>query len=171
MLNDASNKPFKFRTRNWIEINDDIRGAYTPNKQIRFKTTMLRSSLSDYSDAYILVKGNISVNNTAAEGAAANNINKKVILKNCAPFTKCINRINNTAIDNAQDIVIIMPMYNLIEYSDNYSKTSGILWQFCEDIPTVNNNGNIVEFTGANATTISFNFKSNKQVRLIITGE
>ena len=171
MLNDASNKPFKFRTRNWIEINDDIRGAYTPNKQIRFKTTMLRSSLSDYSDAYILVKGNISVNNTAAEGAAANNINKKVILKNCAPFTKCINRINNTAIDNAQDIVIIMPMYNLIEYSDNYSKTSGILWQFCEDIPTVNNNGNIVDFTGANATTISFNFKSNKQVRLIITGE
>ena len=77
MLNDASNKPFKFRTRNWIEINDDIRGAYTPNKQIRFKTTMLRSSLSDYSDAYILVKGNISVNNTAATAVDLNNRNKK----------------------------------------------------------------------------------------------
>ena len=77
MLNDASNKPFKFRTRNWIEINDDIRGAYTPNKQIRFKTAMLRSSLSDYSDAYILVKGNISVNNTAATAVDLNNRNKK----------------------------------------------------------------------------------------------
>ena len=59
MLNDASNKPSKFRTRNWVEINDDIRGAYSPNKQIRFKTAMLRSSLCDYSDAYILVKENI----------------------------------------------------------------------------------------------------------------
>ena len=77
MLNDASNKPFKFRTRNWIEINDDIRGAYTPNKQIKFKTTMLRYSLSDYSDAYILVKGNISVNNTAAITVDLNNRNKK----------------------------------------------------------------------------------------------
>ena len=66
MLNDASNKSSKFRTRNWVEKNDDIRGAYSLNKQIRFKTAMLRSSLCDYSDAYILVKGNISVNNTAA---------------------------------------------------------------------------------------------------------
>ena len=78
MLNDASNKPSKFRTRNWVEINDDIRDAYSPYKQIRFKTAMLRSSLCDYSDAYIFVKGNISVNNTAGAGAAAaNNTNKK----------------------------------------------------------------------------------------------
>ena len=86
---------------------------------------MLRSSLCDYSDAYILVKGNITVKNTAAEGAAANNTNKKVIFKNCAPFTNCIIKINNTQIDNAEYIDIVMPMYNLIEYSDNYSKTSG----------------------------------------------
>ena len=66
LLNDASNKPSKFRTRNWVEINYDLRGVYSPNKQIRFKTAMLRSSLCDYSDVYILVKGNISVNNTAA---------------------------------------------------------------------------------------------------------
>ena len=118
LLTDASNKPSKFRTRNWVEINDDIRGAYSPNKQIIFKTAMLRSSLCDYSDAYILTKGNISVNNTVA----ANNTNKKVIFKNCAPFTKCISKINNTQIDNAQYIDIVMPMYNLIEYSDNYSK-------------------------------------------------
>ena len=76
-LNDESNKPSKLRTRNWVETNDDIRGVYSPNKQIRFKTAMLRSSLCDYSDAYILVKGNITVNNTAADDASANNTNKK----------------------------------------------------------------------------------------------
>ena len=76
LLNDASNKPSKFRTKNWVEINDDIRGEYSPNKQIRFNTAMLRSSLCDYSDGYILVKGNILVNNTATEGAVANNTNK-----------------------------------------------------------------------------------------------
>ena len=86
---------------------------------------MLRSSLCDYSDAYILVKGNISVNNTAAADADAKNTNKKVIFKNCATFTDCISKINNTHIDNAKDIDIVMPMYNLIEYSDNYSKPSG----------------------------------------------
>ena len=120
---------------------------------------MLRSSLCDYSDAYILVKGNISVNNTAAAGAAANNINKKVIFKNCAPFTNCISKINNTQIDNAEYIDIVMPMYNLIEYSDNYSKTSGSLWQYCKDIPAVNNNSDIVDFNGANSSD-SFNFKA-----------
>ena len=85
---------------------------------------MLRFSFCDYSDAYIHVKGNITVNNTAAEGADANNTNKKVIFKNCAPFTKCISKINNTQIDNAEYIYIVMPVYNFIEYSDNYSKTS-----------------------------------------------
>ena len=77
LLNDTSSKPSKFRTRNWVEINDDIRGAYFPNKQIRFKTAMLRSSLCDYSDVYVVLKGNISVNNTVAEGAAKNNTKKK----------------------------------------------------------------------------------------------
>ena len=120
---------------------------------------MLRSSLCDYSDAYILLKGNMAVNNTAADGAAANNNNKKVIFKNCALFTNCISKINNTQIDNAEYIDIVMPMYNLIEYSDNYSKTSGSLWQYCKEIPAVNNDGNIVDFNGANATD-SFNFKT-----------
>ena len=90
LLDSASNKPSKSRPRNWVKINDDIRGAYSPNKQIRFKTAMLRSSLCNYSDAYILVKGNIAVNNNAGASAAANNIGKKVIFKNCAPFTNCI---------------------------------------------------------------------------------
>ena len=122
LLNDESNKPSKFRTRNWVEINDEARGTYSPNKQIKFKTSMLRSSLCDYGDAYILVKGNITVNNTTAAGAAANNTNKKVIFKNCVPFTNCISKINNAEIDNAQYIDIVMPMYNLIEYSGNIVK-------------------------------------------------
>ena len=158
LLDNALNQPSKFRTRNWVEINDDIRGAYSANKQIRFKTAMLRSSLCEYSDAYILVKGNISVNNTVGAGAAANNVNKKVIFKNCSPFTNCISKINNIQIDNTEYIDIVMSMYNLIEYSDNYSKTSESIWQSCKDIPAVNNNGDIVDFTATN-TTHSFRFK------------
>ena len=106
-----------------------------------------------------LLKENITVNNTAAEGAATNNTNKKVIFKTCAPFTDCIRKINNTEIDNAEYIDIVMPMHNLIEYGDNYSKTSGSLWQYCKEIPAVNNAGNIVDFNRANATD-SFNFKT-----------
>ena len=74
LLNDGSNKPSKFRTRNWVEVNDEARGTYSHNKQIKFKTPMLRSSLCDYSDGYILFKGNITANNTAAGAAATNNI-------------------------------------------------------------------------------------------------
>ena len=83
----------------------------------------------------------------------------KKLFKNYTPFTNCISKINNTEIDNAKDIDIVMPMYNLIEYSDNYSKTSWRLWKYCKDIPAVNNNGNIVDFNCANATD-SFNFKT-----------
>ena len=154
------NQPSKFRTRNWIEINDESKGAYNVNSQIKFKTTMLKSSLCDYSDAYILVKGTISVNNSAAAGAAANNTNKKVIFKNCAPFTNCISEINNTQIDDAKDTDIVMPMHDLIEYSDNYAKTTGILWQYCKDMPARSANANdaITEFTEGNLTD-SFKFK------------
>ena len=129
------------------------------NSQIKFKTTMLKSSLCDYSDAYILVKGTISVNNSAAQGAAANNAHKKVIFKNCAPFTNCTTEINNTQIDNAKDIDIVMSMYNVIEYSDNYAKATGSLWQYCKDIPARNAaNDEIIGFTEGNLTD-SFNFK------------
>ena len=160
LIDDTSNQPSKFRTRNWVEINDELRGTYNVGSQIKFKTTMLKSSFCDYSDAYILVKGTISVNTTAAADANANNTNKKVIFKNCALFTNCISEINNTQIDNAKDIDIVMPMYNLIEYSDNYAKTTGSLWQYCKDILARNNNKEIIEFTGGNLTD-SFNFKVN----------
>ena len=84
---------------------------------------------------------------------------KKVIFKNCAPFTDCISKINKIQVDIAKDTDIVMPMYNLIECSDNYLKTSWSLWQYCKDIPAVNNGGNIVDFNGANATD-SFNLKT-----------
>ena len=108
---------------------------------------MIKSSLCDYSGACILVKGTITVNNTAAADADANYTNKKVTLKNCTPFTNCISEVNNTQVDNAKNIDIVMLMYNLIEYSDNYSKTSGSLWQYCKDIPAVDDNNAIVNFT------------------------
>ena len=164
MLDTTSNQPSKFGTRNWVEINDAIRGEYSSDKQIRFKAAMLRSSLCDYADSYILAKGTVAVNNTAAEGAAANNAAKKVIFKNCAPFTNCISKTNNTQIDNAQYIDIVMAMYSLIEYSDNYSKTSGNLWPYCKEIPAADDDGDIVDFNGANATdSLDFEIKITGQ--------
>ena len=139
LLDTESNQPSKFRTRNWVEINDESRGTYTSN-DIKFKTTMLRSNLCGYADAYILVKVTITITGAGDDNAAKrlDEINKCVISNICAPFTKCISIINNTDIDNAQDINIVMPMYKLIEYSGNYSKTSGCLWQYYKDDPNDN---------------------------------
>ena len=124
LLDNVLNQPSKFKTRNWVEINDESRGTYTGNS-IKFKTAMLRSNLCDYADAYILLNGTGDGDDDAAK--RTDKRDKGVIFKNCAPFTKCISRINNTEIDNAKDIDIVMPMCNLIEYSDDYSKTSGSL--------------------------------------------
>ena len=120
LLDSASNQPSKFRTRNWVEINDESRGTYTSN-EIKFKTTMLRSNLCDYADAHILVKETITITGAGNDDVAkrADERDKGATFRNCAPFAKFISRINNTDIDNAQDTIIVMPMYNLIEYSDN----------------------------------------------------
>ena len=126
LLDNAPNQPSRFRTRNWVKINDDLRGTYA-NADIKFKTTMLKSDLCDYADAYIFFKGTITITGAGADATArqADERNKGVIFKNCVPFTKCISIIKNRDIDNVQDIDIVMPMYNLIECSDNYSKTFG----------------------------------------------
>ena len=115
MLENTPNQPSKFRTKNWVEVNDESRGTYSVNSQIKFKTLMLRSRLCDYSDVYIFVSATITVPNTAAAGADPNN-RKNIIIKNCAPFINCTSEINNTQRDNARDIDIVKPMYNLIEY-------------------------------------------------------
>ena len=129
LIDDTSNKPSKFRTKNWVEINYESRGTYNVNSQIKFKTTMLKSSLCDYSDAYILVKGKITITGAGADAAARQTDEryKGVAFKSCAPFTNCISEINNTQVHKAKDIDIVMPVYNLIEYSDNYAKTKGSL--------------------------------------------
>ena len=129
MLDNTQNQPSKFRTKNWVEINDESRGTYSTNSQTKFKTSMLRSSLCDYSDAYIAVKGTITVPNIGTV-ATQNNRNKEVIFKNCTPFTDWMSEINNTQINNAKDIDVVMNIYNLIEYSENYSKASRSLWLY-----------------------------------------
>ena len=140
MIDDTSNQPSKFRSKDWVEINDESRETYNVNSQIKFKTTMLKSSLCDYSDAYILVIGRITITGAGNDAAArqADERDKGIEFKNCAPFTNCISEINNTQVDNAKDIDIVMPIYNLIEYSDNYARTSGSLWQYYRDEPNDN---------------------------------
>ena len=141
-----------------VEINDESKGKYD-NSNIRFKTSKIRSNLYDYSDAYILATRNITVPNTAAAGAAVNNTNKNVIFKNCALFTDCITKINNTQVDDAQKIDIVIPMYNLIEYSDAYLKTSGSSWQYYRNEPALNANDDIIDFPANNNNSASFKFK------------
>ena len=129
LLDDSLNKTSKFRTKNWVEINDESKGKYNDDKQVKFKTTMLKSSLCDYSDAYIFVKGKITITGAGDDAATrqADKRDKGVAIKNGAPFSSCKTNIYNVEIDYCQDIDIVMPMYNLIEYSDDYAKTSGSL--------------------------------------------
>ena len=121
LLENTSNQPTKFRTKKWVEVNDVSRGTYHTNSQIKFKTSMLRSSLCDYSDAYILAKLTNSIERVAAPSQADKS--DEVVFKMCTPFTNCIGEINNNQTDNAKNIDEIMPMYNLIECRDNYSKS------------------------------------------------
>ena len=108
LLDDASNKTSKFRTKNWVEINDELRGTYNDGKQIKFKTTKLKSSLCDYSDAYIHVRGKIMITGAGADAGArqAYERDKGVAFKNCAPFTACKSNINYVEIDNCQDMIL-----------------------------------------------------------------
>ena len=169
LLKNTPNQLSKFRTKSWVEVSDESRGTYIVNSQIKFKTPMLRSSLCYYSDAYILVSVTITVPNKAAVGAIQKNI-KNIIIKSCAPFTNCISDINNTQIDNAKDIDIVMSMYNLIEYSDDYSKTSVSLWQFYRDQPFINDNGGIADFPADNNNSVSFKYKTKIAGRIGVDG-
>ena len=130
-----SEKLSKFVTGEYVRVNS-LSNVYNENKSIRFKTPMLRSNLCDYSDAYILVKGNITVTAPGANNNA-NNIrdkrNRPLILKNNAPFVSCITRINGELIEDADDLDIVIPMYNLLEYSKNYRKIIGSLYNYYRD--------------------------------------
>ena len=131
LLNDSSNEESKFATKKWYVIDSQTtKGKYKQGDTIKFETETIKSSLCDYSDAFILVTGNITV--------AANN-DTDVAFKNCAPFSTCTTKINDIFVDEGNHIYIAMSMYNLIEYSDNYSDTSGSLWQFKRDEVTDKN--------------------------------
>ena len=125
LLDNTENEYSKFATKKWYIINSESKGNYLHQNVIRFLTNSLESSLCDYSDAYILVTGNINV--TGGGNAT------KVAFKNCAPFEKFGTEKKETFVDEADIISIKMPLYNLIEYSNNYSDTSGSLWQFKRD--------------------------------------
>ena len=146
MLNSPENEYSKFATKKWYVIDSESKGNYSHENPIKFLTNSLESSLCDYSDAYILVTGNIT--------ATPNNAATQVVFKNCAPFEKCRTEINETFVDEADFINITMPMYNVIEYSDNYSDTSRSLWGFKRD--KVADNANVT-----NNNVPSFKYKAN----------
>ena len=128
LLDSESENLSKFVTREYVRVNS-LSNRYDENKSIRFKTPMLKSDLCDYADAYILVIGTI----TAAGNHPRARQNKPAILKNNAPFVSCIARINGELIEDADDLDIVMPMYNLLEYSKNYRKTIGSLYNYYRD--------------------------------------
>ena len=149
----------KFVTRKYVRVNS-LSNTYNENKSIRFKTPMLRSNLCDYSDAYILVKGTITVNGVAhgAENEILR-INRPLILKNNAPFVSCMTKINNEFIEDAEDLDIIMPMYNILEYSKNCTKTIGLLYNYYRDELSDGNNPN--NFTNTNVVNSNtFKYKN-----------
>ena len=125
-----------------VEINDDARGTYNNNSQVKFRTSMVKSHLCDYSDEYILTSRAIAINEAEDDDNAKrlDEIYKGVKSENCVSFTYCISEINNTQIDDATDLDVVMPIYNSIEYSNNYLETSGSLWQYYWD----DSYGNIV---------------------------
>ena len=147
LLNGSDNENSKFATKKWYIIDNESKGNYSHHNPIKFLTSSLESSLCDYSDAYILVTGNIT--------ATPNNAATQVVFKNCAPFEDCRTEINDTFVDYANFINIAMPMYNLIKYSDNYSDTSGSLWNFKRD--EITNNADVTNDDNAP----SFKYKAN----------
>ena len=122
----------KFTTKKWIQVYDQSERNYNPNKEIRTTISMLRSDLCDYSDAYIVLKGTI----TAEGDNNANKPNKNLAFKNNAPFINCISKISGVKIDNAEDLDVVLSMYNLLEYSKNYRKTTGSVWNYYRDEPS-----------------------------------
>ena len=155
LLGNVDNKSSKFATRKWYVINDQNNTVYgeenEDSRTVKFETRVIKSNLCDYSDAYILVTGDIT--------ATAGNADTRVAFKNYAPCTKCITHINHECVDNADNFDIVMPLYNLTEYSNNYFDTSGSLWKFKRDEQNINNVNTPV---GVNSTnSISFKYKSS----------
>ena len=140
LLNGSDNENSKFATKRWYVIDSESNDNFSHHIPIKFLIKSIESSLCDYSHAYILVTGNITVTTTVAAAAGGDpqrkqplNAATQVVFKSCAPFGKFSTEIDGTLVDETNFINITMPMYNLIEYSDNYSDTSGRLWDFKRD--------------------------------------
>ena len=171
LLDTALDNVARFITKKWVEVHDQSgspEGRYKPSKQVRFKTSMLRSDLCDFSDAYIVVKGTMTL--TKTNGREIIDIrNRFLAFKNNAPFTNCISKINNVLIDNAEDLDVVMPMYDLIQYSKNYRKTTGSLWNHYRDEanspplnPPVGNNPLTINYNADPITnSASFKYKTS----------
>ena len=154
LLGTESENLSKFVTREYVRVNS-LSNTYNENKSIRFKTPMLRSDLCDYADAYILVNGTITV----AGNQPRDRQNKPVMLKNNTPFVSCITRINGELIEDADDLDVVMPMYNLLEYSKNYKKTIGSLYNYYRD--ELNDDANLNNFANNNVVSSnSFQYKN-----------
>ena len=151
----------KFTAIKWIEIFDQSNGTYNKNKDIRFKTSQLRNGLWDFNDAYIAVTGKVTVANP---GNNLDEYSRKVALKNSAPFFNCVLKISNQLIEDAQDLGIVMPMYNLLYYSKNFRKTTGSFWNYYPDMPKSrhDNNANLRQrIIYPIKDSESFNYKTN----------
>ena len=144
-----------------IEVQSQSGNTYNTSKPIRFKTSMLRSDLCDYSDAYVWVKGKITVTNPNNNA----NFDRRLTLKNNAPFISCISKINGELVENAEDLDIVMPMYNLLEYNKNYEKTSGSLFNYYRDEPS-----EITIGAGNNAISISIRNSKSFDYKTEVTG-
>ena len=156
-----SEKLSKFVTREYVEVSS-LSNTYNENKSIRFKTPILRSNLCDYSDAYILVKGTITVTAPGVNNNADNirdKRNRPLILKNIAPFVSCITRINGELIEVADDLDIVIPMYNLLEYSKNYRKTIGSLCNYYRDELINDDNDNFASINVVNSEAFKYKNK------------
>ena len=154
-LHNYDNESSKFATRKWYIINDQNNGQYGRGNEndstIKFETKVIKPNLCDYSDAYILVTGDIKVEDVAAV--------TNVAFKNCAPFTRCVTHIKDKHVETAGNLDIIMPMYNLIEYSDNCADSSGSLYNFKRDESPMNDAKNPLNVALDNST--SFKYKAS----------
>ena len=161
LLGPAHDEVPRFITKKWIEVQSQSGNTYNTSRAIRFKTSMFRSDLCDYSDAYMWVKGTITVtdpNNNA-------NFDRRLTLKNNAQFVSCISKINVELVENAEDLDIVIPMYNLLEYSKNYEKTSGSLLNYYRDESKDHDEGD-----GDNAINISIRGSKSFDYKTKIVG-
>ena len=155
LLGSESEQLSKFVTRQYVKVNN-LSNTYNENKSIRFKTPMLRLDLCDYADAYILVNGTITV----AGNHPRDRQNRPLILKNNTPFISCITRINEELIENADDLDVVMPMYNLLGYSKNYNKTVGSLYNYHRNgLSNDNDDNNFDNIKVVNSETFKYKSK------------